>query len=465
MQRANNLIAWMFLMALSVGTMAQEKHAFSVQQAIDYGKKNNVQVKNALLGIKLQQQQNREITASAYPQINGSVGATYNPYVATQVLPNFISPSVYQVLIDQNVKDGSGNPIVMPSDFGNIAAQFGTKYNASAGVDLSQLLFDGQVFIGLKARSTSIAWQTKNAEVTDEAVRTNIYKIYYQLVVGKTQIDLLDANIARLEKLLHDTKELYKNGFAEQLDINKVEVQMVNLQTEKSKALNSISNGYLGLKFLIGMPMKDSLVLTDSLSEEEIKQGVLPLADYNYKDRKDFQYAELGRKLNEFNVKRYQLSQIPTFSLSGNYAKSAQRNKFDFFNKGDWYNISAISVRMSVPIFHGFATRAKIEQARIQLQQTQNQIESLKIMIDQEVGTARANFTTSVTTLDYQKKNMQLAETVYEQTKKKYEIGTGSNTEITAADTDLKQAQTNYINAVYDAIIAKIDYLKATGKL
>jgi len=185
MQRANNLIAWMFLMALSVGTMAQEKHAFSVQQAIDYGKKNNVQVKNALLGIKLQQQQNREITASAYPQINGSVGATYNPYVATQVLPNFISPSVYQVLIDQNVKDGSGNPIVMPSDFGNIAAQFGTKYNASAGVDLSQLLFDGQVFIGLKARSTSIAWQTKNAEVTDEAVRTNIYKIYYQLVVGK----------------------------------------------------------------------------------------------------------------------------------------------------------------------------------------------------------------------------------------------------------------------------------------
>ncbi len=465
MQRPNKIIAWILLAALSVSAVAQNKHTFSLQQAIDYGKKNNVQVKNALLAIKLQQQQNREITAAAYPQINGSIGATYNPYVATQVLPNFISPSVYQVLIDQSVKDGGGNPIVMPTDFGNIAAQFGTKYNANAGVDLSQLLFDGQVFIGLKARSTSIAWQTKNAEITDEAVRTNIYKVYYQLAVGNTQIDLLDANITRLEKLLHDTKELYKNGFAEQLDVNKVEVQMANLQTERSKALNSISNGYLGLKFLIGMPMKDSLVLTDTLNEEEIKKGVLPLADYNYKDRKDFQYAELGRKLNEFNVKRYQLSQIPTFSLSGNYAKSAQRNKFDFFNKGEWYNISAISIRMSVPIFHGFATKAKIEQARIQLQQTQNQIESLKIMIDQQVATAQANFATAVTTLDYQKKNMQLAETVYEQTKKKYEIGTGSNTEITAAETDLKLAQTNYISAVYDAIIAKIDYIKATGKL
>ncbi|MEO6315803.1 MAG: TolC family protein [Chitinophagaceae bacterium] len=465
MQRLNKIIAWIGLTALALPGMAQEQHSFTIQQAIEYAKKNNVQVKNALLGIQLQEQQNREITAAAYPQLTGSVSATYNPYVATQVIPNFISPSVYQVLIDQSVKDGNGNPIAAPNDFGNIAAQFGTKHNASAGADLSQLLFDGQVFIGLKARSTSIAWQTKYAEVTDETVRANVYKIYYQLLVGNTQVALLDANIERIEKLLHDTKELYKNGFSEQLDVNKVEVQKANLYTEKLKALNSIYNGYLGLKFLMGMPMKDSLALTDSLDEQQIKEGILPLAGYNYKDRKDYQYAALGKKLNEFNVKRYQLSQIPTLSLSGNYYKSAQRNKFDYFGKGDWYNISAISIRLSVPIFKGFATKARIGQARITLQQTQNQIDNLQIQIDQEILTARSNFTTAITTLDYQKKNMELAETVYEQTKKKYEIGTGSNTEITSAQTDLKAAQTNYINAVYDAIIAKIDYIKATGKL
>jgi outer membrane protein len=465
MQRLNKIIVWIGLTALALPVLSQEKHEFSIQQTLDYAKKNNVQVKNALLGIQLQEQSNREITAAAYPQINGSVGATYNPYVATQVLPNFISPSVYQVLIDQSVKDGSGNPIIMPGGFGNIAAQFGTKYNASAGVDLSQLLFDGQVFVGLKARSTSIAWQTKNAEVTEEIVKTNIYKIYYQLVVGKTQIDLLDANIVRLEKLSHDTKELYKNGFAEQLDVNKIDVQYANLTTEKLKAHNSLNNGYLGLKFLMGMPVKDSLLLTDTLSEEQIKQGILPLANYNYNDRKEYEYAELGKKLNEFNIKRYQLSQIPTLSLSGNYAKSAQRNKFDFFGKGDWFDISAINIRMSIPIFHGFATKARISQARIQLMQTQNQIENLKLQIDQQVETAKANFTTAVSTLDYQKKNMQLAETVYNQTKKKYEIGTGSNLEITAAQTDLIVSQTNYISAIYDAIIAKIDYLKAVGKL
>ncbi len=465
MQRLNKLIAWIGLTAFTLPVMAQEKHVFSIQQTIDYARKNSVRVKNALLGVQLQRESNREVTAAAFPQINGSIGTTYNPNVATQVLPNFIGPATYQVLIDEGVKNGSGNPIVMPGDFGVIAAQFGTKYNASAGVDLNQLLFDGQVFVGLQARSTSIALQNKNVEVTEESIKANIYKVYYQLVVGKTQLELLDANIARLQKLSHDTKEMYKNGFVEQLDVNKTEVQLANLNTEKLKVFNTLGNGYLGLKVLIGMPVKDTLLLTDTLSDEQIKEGALGLAEYKYTDRKDYEYAELGKKLNQYNIKRYQLSQIPTLSLSSGYSKSAQRNKFDFFGKGDWYTISNVSLRMSIPLFHGFATRARIAQARIQLEQTDNQLESLKLTIDQEVETAKANYTTAISTLDYQKKNMALAETVYNQTKKKYEIGTGSNTEITAAETDLKQAQTNYINAVYDAIIAKIDYLKATGKL
>ena len=465
MQRLNKLIAWIGLTAFALPVMAQEKHAFSIQQTIDYAKKNSVQVKNALLGVQLQKESNREITSAAFPQINGSIGTTYNPNVATQVLPNFIGPATYQVLINEGVKNGSGNMIVMPGDFGVIAAQFGTKYNANVGLDLNQILFDGQVFVGLQARSTSIALQNKNVEVTEETIKSNIYKVYYQLVVGKSHLELLDANITRLQKLSHDTKELYKNGFAEQLDINKTEVQLANLNTEKLKVFNALGNGYLGLKVLIGMPVRDTLMLTDSLSDEQIKDGALGLSEYKYTDRKDYEYAELGRKLNKFNIKRYQLSQIPTISLSSGYSKSAQRNQFDFFGKGDWYTISSVSLKMSIPLFHGFATRARIAQARIQLEQTENQIESLKLVIDEQAEVAKANYVTAISTMDYQKKNMALAETVYNQTKKKFEIGTGSNTEITAAETDLKTAQTNYINAVYDAIIAKVDYLKATGKL
>lgn len=462
---AGMLLIPAFLMAQKPDTTAPVKHEFTVQQAVDYALKNNVAVKNALLDVQLQEQQNREFTSNAYPHINASLSTTYNPNVATQVIPNFISPATYQVLIDQGVRDGSGNPIQMPADFGFISAQFGTKFTASAGISLSQILFDGQVFVGLLARPTAVKFRQKNAEVTSEMIKANIYKIYYQLAVSKTQVELLDANIAMLEKLLHDTKEIYKAGFTEQLNVDRVTVQLANLQTEKSKVLNIISNGFYGLKVLMGMPIKDELVLTDKLTENQIKENILAGGEYKYEDRKEFQYAQIGKTLNEYNVRRYRLSQIPSIVLTGTYAKSAQRNKWNFFSKGDWFTISNVNLSLNIPIFNGFYTKSKIAQAQIEVRKLDNQIEALKLSIDNEVETARNNFRSAILTMDFQKKNMELAEKVYQQTKKKYEVGLGSQTDITAAYTELKTAQTNYIAALYDAIIARVDYLKATGKL
>lgn len=445
--RGSQFLLWMIGSLLVTGITVQaqgNRHEFSIQQAVEYASRNNVQVKNALLNIQSQQQTNREITASALPNITGSVGVTDYIKIPTSLLPGEIF----------------GQPAGT-----YIPVQFGTKYNSTAAIQLQQTLFDGQVFVALQARNTSIQFQTKNKEVTEEAIKTNIYKIYYQLVLSKTQIDLVDANITRLQKLQHDATELYKNGFAEKLDLDKVTVQLANLQTEKTKALNSISIGYLGLKTLMGMPVKDTLVLTDKLTDEQVKEDFSNDTSYQYTDRKDYQYLSLAKKLNEFNIKRYQLSYIPTLSLNGSYSKNAQRNKFDFFGKGDWFTTSYLGLNLSIPIFDGFARSARIQRSKIELKETENQIDNLKLSIDNEVEQARINFKSALSTMDFQKQNMQLAETVYNQTKKKFEVGTGSNTEITSAQTDLITAQTNYINALYSAIIAKVDYLKATGKL
>ena len=454
------------LLMLVGATHAQKanRYEFSVQQAVAFAQKNNVQVKNALLAIQAQMQTNKEITASALPTISGSIVANHFPNVAVQTLPNFISPATYQVLVNEGVKDGNGNPIQMPGDFGFIAAQFGTKWNSTVGVSLQQLLFDGQVFIGLQARKASIDFQEAAAKVTEENIKTNIYKVYYQLVVSKTQIELLDANIKRLQKLDYDVRALYKNGFAERIDIDKIEVQLNNLSTEKIKAMNSIAMGYIGLKTLMGMPAADTLILTDTLDYNQIKEDVTS-QEYNYADRKDFQYLTSAKQLNNYNVKRYELSKLPTVALGASYSKLAQRNQFNFFGKGDWFTASSIGLNISVPIFSGFAKDARIKKAKIELQQTSNQLENLKLNIDQSVEQARLKYKTAIATLDFQKNNMALAEKVYQQTKKKYEAGTGSNTEINAADVDLKAAQTNYIAALYDAIIARVDYLTATGKL
>lgn len=441
------LLALAFLPVLAVAQSrdtARARHEFSLQQAVDYAAKNNLQVKNALLDVQIQHQTNREVTSAAYPQLSASGSFVYNAKLPISLLPAEIF----------------GGP---PGEYAEIP--FGLKYNATGGLNINQLLFDGQVFVGLQARSTVLKFQEKNVEVTQEMIKANIHKIYYQLVVSKEQIALLDANIARFEKLLHDTKIIFDNGFAEKLDVDKVSVTLANLQTEKAKALSQVQNGYLGLKLLMGMPMKDELVLTDSLSYDQVRDNLLDPAGFNYADRKEFQYSELGIKLNNYNIKRYKLSKIPTLSVNGYYNKTAFRNQFDFFEKGSWYSISAFTLNLNIPIFSGFAANARIRKAQLELKKSINQQEDLKLMIDNEIETARNNFRTAITMLDYQKRNMELAETVYGQTKKKYETGVGSQTEINTSQTELKTAQTNYITALYDAIIAKVDFLKATGRL
>jgi outer membrane protein len=425
-------------------SFAQQTNTFTVKQAVDYAVKNSVQVKNALVDIEIQRQTNKEITASAYPQINGNV--SINDYLN---IPTSLIPAEF-----------FGGP---PGTFTPV--KFGTKYNASFGGDVQQILFDGQVFVGLMARKTVIEFATETKEITAEQIKVNVMKIYYQLVVGTKQIGSLDANITRFDKLLHDTREIYKNGFAEKLDVDKVEVQLNNLQTEKLKAENQIAAGYEGLKFLMGMPQQNSLVLTDTLSEEELKSNILD-QNYNYSNRKEFQLLDIATKLGEFNVRRYKLSKIPTISASGFFNKNAQRSSFDFFKgNGQWFSTSYVSLRVNVPIFDGGARNARITKAKLELEKTKNNIDQFKLSVDNDIAQSRLKMRSALLTMDSQKKNIALAEQVYNTTKLKYEQGLGSNQEIYNAQTELKVAQNNYYSSLYDAINAKIDYMKAAGIL
>ena len=438
------LLVFAFVNLAKAQDSSNAVYAFSLDQCVEFAHKNNVQVKNALLAIDVQNQTNREIAGAALPTISTNLSGTDYTKIPTSLLP-------------VQIFGGAAGTF--------IPVQFGTKYNANYGASIQQLLFDGQVFIALQARATSMEMQRKNAALTEEAIKANIYKIYYQLSASKTQLNILDANINRIKSLAHDAQIMYKNGFAEKLDVDKLSVQLNNLETEKLKANNSVAIGYMGLKMLMGMPVKDSLVLTDVVNETSLNNDVLTENNFQYNVRKDFQYLGTIKKLNEYNIKRYQLSNLPTIAMSGSYSKNAQRSKFDFFEGGNWFTTSLISLNVSLPIFNGFATDARIKRTKIELKQTENQIDALKNSIDNEITQAKLNYMSSVATVQFQKKNMELAETVYGQTKKKFEAGTGSNTEISAAQADLVSAQNNYMNALYSALIAKVDLLKATGKL
>ena len=422
-------------------------HDFSIAQAIDYAKKNSVIVKNALLDYQIQEQANRATTSQALPQITGSLAFTQ--YIQVPVTP--IPPSFSSFI-----------PGAVPGKTYTVA--FALPYTTTASLTLKQVLFDGQVFVGLQARKASLDYYQKREEVTEQMVRVNIYKVYYQLLIAKSQIDQVDANITNQQAQLHSASEMFKNGFAEQLDVDKATVQLSNLLTEKINLKLGIDNGYLGLKVLMGMPVRDSLRLTDTLTDDMIRNAALG-DDYKYTDRREFQLMMVSKSLGEYNVKRYKKAYIPTLNLNAAYQQNQYESKLDFTAPMTWFPASYYGLSLNVPIFDGFYKAANIRQAKLQLQQTENNMDSLKIRIDNDVRESQIQFSSAIATLDFQKKNMELAQKVYDQTRKKFEQGLGSNTEITTAFADEQTAQYNYFNALYSAVIAKVDYLYAIGKL
>ena len=447
MNNMGKIILAIFFTGLFAAINAQTTiHQFSIQQCLDFAKKNSVQVKNALLDLEIQQQTNKSITSGAFPTISGTGTTTDFFQTPVTLIPGGLFPGT------------------VPGEY--TAVSFQPKYSAGGALNLTQTLFDGQVFVGLQARKASIDYYQKAVDISEENIAVNIYKVYFQLVVSKTQMQQIDANISRADKLHHDADVMFQNGFAEKLDIDKAAVQLANLQTQKLSTQTTIDNGYFWLKYLMGMPIKDSLVLTDHFTEDDLKSGVLDNTAYKYEDRNDFQSLLINKSLNEYNVKRYKYSYYPVISLNGSYQKNAYGNVYNFFGKdGTWYSTSYAGLTINVPIFSGFQKDANLQKARLQLRQVQNQLDNLKISIDNDATQAQNKFRSDISTVDFQRQNMQLAESVYEQTKKKYESGLASNTDITNAQTDLITAQTNFINALYDAVIAKVDYQKAIGKL
>jgi outer membrane protein len=461
-----SILSFSLCLLIGLASTAQKNTiSFSVDQAVDYAMKNSAEIRNALIDIEIQRQSNREITALTMPQISGNIGATRYFDVPTQTLPDFISPAVYGVLVNNGVKDGNGNTISFPANgFGFVPARFGTNWNANGGIEASQILFDGQVFVGLQARGAAMKLSRQAAEVTKEQIKANVMKMYYQLVVGQRQKTSIDANIGRFEKLLSDATEIYKNGLIEKLDVDKIDVQLNNLKTEKLKVENQLLMGMAAMKFMIQLPQQDSLILTDTISNSAIQLSATS-DSFSFNQRKEYQQLMTAMELSRYNVKRYQLSRIPTLAAFGTISRNAQRNVFNFFQSGEWFPTSLVGVKLNVPLFDGNARRAKIQKAKYEMNKLKNNVARFEQAIEFEISSAELKWNNAIQTLSAQDKNLKLAEKVFNQTRLKYEQGIGSTTEIYNAQTDFKVSENNYYGALYDAIIAKVDLLKALGKL
>ncbi len=451
------------LLMLPLVATAQQKHELTVKEAVDLAFKNVTEIKNAQIDYKIQEAKNREILGQAYPQITGNMQANHYLKLPAVLFPDGTSTAVYSILKEEGVT-GSGGPITKVPDPVVREVSFQQPWNMSLGVTIQQLLFQPDVFVGLQARQTALDYNAALIEQSKEKIKDSAYKRYYAILIAEKQLYYMDEGIERLEKLYRDDSIMFKNGFAERLDLDKVTVQLNNLRTSRNTVASFVKVAYAALKFAIGVPQTDTVVLKETLTPESVKNNILDNS-FAYENRPEIRTLGFVRKLGELDVKRNQLGNIPTVSAIGNYSMNAQGPKFFTHKSTSWIESAFIGINVNVPIFDGGQRRYKVRQAQFQLEKLDNTIENLKQGIDFEQVVTRESLTTSLTNLDISEKNMELAERVFNTTKLKFQEGLGSSFEVLQADADMQLAQSNYFTALYNAIIAKISYQRSLGKL
>lgn len=460
-------LLWLALIMPGLTVLAQKTYSFTAREAVDHAIKNVTDIRNLQVDRKIQVAKNNEIKGQALPQVNGTLGGTHYFTVPVTTLPDFISPSVYNVLTTEGVKDGNGNPITTPTgDPRYFPAKFGVPWAGTAGFSLQQLLFQPDVFVALQARSVALQFADLNIAAMEDSVKSNVFRSYYAVLIAQKRRQFINDGVKRLEKLSGDQQQLYKNGFAERLDIDRTQVSLNNLKSTQIQLDNLINIGYASLKYSIGLSQSDTLHLSDTLSLDFVKKDILDSAGFQYEDRNEVKLLNTAKELRQLDLKRYKLSYLPTVSAYWNFSYNAQKQSADYLNfKDDWYKTNVAGLTFNIPIFDGFQKSNRVKQARYELEKTENNMDNLKRVIDFQREAAYVQFTNSITNLDVQVRNLELAEKVYNTTKKKYEQGLGSSFDVLQTDQSFEDAQSNYFQAMYDAVIAKISYYRSLGKL
>ncbi|WP_160714351.1 TolC family protein [Chitinophaga solisilvae] len=441
------LMVWLLSLATAVSaqqTASQEPQRLSAKEAVDYALANQSSIKTAKLDELIQLAKNKEVSGMALPTIAGTGMYQYNPILQKQMF---------------NMKNFGGGR----DSFAVISFQL--PHNLQGEVRLTQTLFDPSVLVALQARKTLEALVSQGVTKSEIDVKANVYKAYYNVLSAEKALRILSNNIATLEKILADTKETYKNGLVEKLDVDRLVVQFTNLQTEQTKLRNLIELGYASLKYQIGMPIKQPVTLTDTLSTAEIVAGTLDLDKFDYSQRVEYRLLQTQKAANEFDLKRYKLKGLPSLQLFVATGAMRGSDKFDYLQSQSYYGYLNTGLNLSVPIFSGLQRRRQVDQAMLNVKKNEVAIENAKLGIDLEREQSASTFRNNVLNLEAQEKNMKLAEDVHSLTQIKYREGVGSSVEMSTAENDLLTAQNNYFTALYNAVVAKIDLLKSYGKL
>lgn len=442
----------LFILFLSLFHPLHSQTSFTLEQAIAYAEEHHLSIQKSRLDIEDAEYQIKEILARAIPTLQGNVDYQRFLQLPTQILPR---GSFYE---------GDPSQGIPPNPEQDLEVQFGVKNALTAGLNFNATVFDGSVFVGIQASRLARELAASQMGITKRDVRDQVYKSYFAVLIALRNQEILQKNVENLKLTLHETREMYQSGFMEKLDVDRLEYSLSNLEMELENVGNLIYSTKNVLKLNMGFPMEDSLEVVESLDEFIDRESSVNLLSENYRfqDRPEALPLMITQELREMDIKQLRFGYLPTLSLFANYNQQLQANKL---TEGKWFPSSVVGASLTIPMFDGRDRAMKINRAKVRLNQHLLDVESTQRAFQLEVDNARKDFLNTLNMVSDSEENLDLAQSIYEVAQIKFREGVGSSVEMYQAESTFYQAQSRYINALYDFMISKSNLEKALGKL
>lgn len=426
---------------------AQETKSFSLKQAQDYAIEHNYQNQNAIKDIEIAKKKVWETTAIGLPQVNAEGQIQRFIDIPTQVAPA-----------------NAFNPMAPEGELATF--QFGLNYNNSVGISASQLIFDGSYIVGLQAAKTYKELSINSQLKTEIELKDAIAQAYYTVLATQKNVLVLSQSLATSEKMLEETKAMYKEGLTEEQNVDQLALNVNSLKTavEISEGQRDFAIKLLNLQ--LGLDINTQLILTDEFdSMLAVNQNSSLDKEFKIENHIDYELITTNMKLSQLNLRKEKYTFLPTVSAFFSHQQQNFGNELDVFS-GDasWFPATIVGVNLKLPILTSGARLSKVSQAKIELEKMEISAKEVEQNLKYQSELAASNFDTAKETFDNQKDNLALAQKIYDKTVKKYDVGIASSLELTQAQNQMLNAEGNYVKAVLDLLNARSALEKSYGQ-
>ncbi len=442
----------------------QGQYKFTLPLAIEFAVEHSAQMAMETLNVIDAQARVQEFKAFGLPQLD--VGANYAYYFLrpSQPTEDFLTPAVFGILnefvFDQPIDPG-------PPETFNFS--FVRRNNLNGFIDFRALLFDGVFFEGLKAAKLSVDVERSRSKLTEREIAIQVTQAYLAVLIAYENQKIIKSNIQSVDRLLFETTETYKAGFAENLDVVRLELTLENLKIEDENLTELIELSKNVLKFHMNFPLDTEIILLDELevliNQIEVDPNVyLTEETIDYSVRPEIEVLEKAIELDELDIKRLGL-RLPVLKANINLQESLQRDKLFDGNEAGFLAGGFIGLNLSYSIFDGKEKKSQQQRSEIRKEKKFLELEEFKRGMYLQATNSQKQLMNAKRTLVNRRKILTLAENVYDKAKIKFREGVGSSVEVNQAETSLYQSQSDLIAAMYDVILAKTDLDIALGNI